>query len=465
VKPSDLSSPQGDESDIKSVEEVDLLWKVGRRQEAVTQIDKLLSQYPNSSAVLEMASFIYLDLNQMSKARDTIKRFKEISGDAMVNKELQGQLLTHEKKWTDAYIIYDELYRQSQDDKGIIETYADLAARLHFWSKAGKAYEQLLGEKFTDKELLWAYRRLLENHSPKVGSRFTYYNRPSKQDDYIFQQQGRWGKEPWLQWEVAVNEEFYNKESDGTIAEIDEMVTQHSLAARFYYQDALSLAAKWDNAYNSGHITPGGSIVMDWEKEIFSSHLGYEANQLVRDPIEAIMKETRMDRLKTNNRIRLGNRMEVGNETTVVWYRVDGNQNTVNGEDDLGHNLIYDNFWSMSIWDKPYVSVNYHFKRAHWDKKFNGAETVVDFLSDEQVHSAGLYLENKVGTFMDYNLSGTYNTDVKRNVDYIYWSMVDNFWIAKNIKFSILFEFLNGDSGVSGKGDSQAVNALLDIYF
>ena len=465
MKPSDLSSPQDSESDIKSVEEVDLLWKVGRRQEAVTQIDRLLSQYPNSPAVLEMASFIYLDLHQMAKARETIERFKEVSGDAVVLKELQGQLLIHEGKWKEAYIIYDELYHQSREDKGIMETYADLAARLHFWSKSGKAYEQLLGEKFADKELLWAFRKLLENHFPKVGARFTYYNRPGKQDDYIFQQQGHWGKEPWLQLGVGVSEEFYNKKSDGTTAEIDEMVTQHFLAARFYYQDALSLAVKWDNVDNSGHTIPGGSIVMDWGKGILSSHLGYEANQLVRDPIEAITKETRMDRLKTNNRIRLGNRMEIGNETTVVRYRVDGSQNTVNGEDDLGHNLIYDNFVGMPMWDKPYVSVNYHFKRAHWDKKFNGAETVVDFLSDEQVHSAGLYIENKVGTFMDYNVSGTYNTDVKRNIDYVYWSMIDNFWIAKNIKFSVSFEFLDGDSGVSGRGNSQAVNALLDIYF
>jgi len=442
------------------------LWKLGKRQEAVTKVEQLLSQYPDSPLVLETASFIYLDLHQIAKARKTIRRYTELSTDTTVVKEMQAQLMIHEGKWSQAHALYEELYRQSQDDKSISESYAETATHMNFWIKAKMVYEQLLTKSPDDKVTTWNFRQLKEEGMPKVSGRFTYYNRPDNEDDYIFQQQSRWAVEPWVQLEASVNEEYYGREGDGVIQEIEEMVTLHSLQAKFFHQDALSLVARWDTAYNSGNSTHGGGIALNWEKDFFSSYLGYEANQLVREPIEALSKEASLDRARTNNRVRLWNNLEIGNETTVVWYEVDGNQNTINGQDDLGHKITYDNFWQIPLLKaNPFVLLNYHFKHAHWDKEFAGAESVVDFLEDEQVHSAGLYLENKIGTMMDYNVSGTYNNDTKRNVDYIYWSLADNIWFRENVKFSVSFEYIDGDSGVAGKGDSQTVNALVNIYF
>lgn len=465
MKPSGSSNPQTGEADITEAEEVDLLWKLGKRQEASAKIEGLVNQYPNSPVVLATAAFIYMDRHQIKKAKEVIERLKAIGGDELLQQELQAQLFVHEGKWPQAYGLYEDLHRQSPEDKSISEAYAQAAAQVRHWAKAKAAYAKMLHNNWADKKLIWVYRQLKETSLPEVGSRFSYYNRPDKQEDYVLREQARWGLEPRFQFEVGATEEFYHKEREGTIEEIDEMVASHFLKARFFHEDALSLMVQWDTAYNNGRTDHGGGVGLDWQKNFFSSRVGYEANQLTREPIEAFSKQARFNQLQTNNRVRLWQDMEIGNETTVDWYQVDGSQNALNGEDNLGHKITYDHFWQIPVVTEPFISLSYHFKRAHWDKKFNGAEGVLDFLADEQVHSPGIYFENHLGTFMDCHFFGSYSNDTKRQVDYVYWSLADNVWIKENVKFSVLFEFIEGDSGVAGRGDSQVVNAFVDIYF
>ena len=429
------------------------------------KIEDLVERYPHNDAILETAASIYLDQNEIKKTRASIEQLKQMTGPTPKVMEMESSLLIQERRWDEAFVVIEKLHARNPEDPQTTVNYAYVAMKARKWTEAIKTYKELIERGEENQDWRSSYRLAQEQGAPSLGGSFSYFIRPQKQRDYIFKEQGRFWLKDWLQLTALVSEEFYQQDSESGAEALEEWVDTHSLEGKVFLNEALSMSTRWDTFYSQGLVLHGGALAAEYEIEKVDVYSSYRFNQLVREPIAAISKEGRMDQVKLGTRVNFLERWQAGQETTIQWYHVDDGANTLNGEEDLGHKLIYDLYTQYRIFKKPYLVVNYHFKRGHWDKKFNGAESVIDFLSDEQVHSPGFYFEHNLNRHLTWHMGGSYGLDTKRNIDYVFWSLGHDLWITDDVKFSVSYDVAQGDSGVSGSGDTQAINGAMNIYF
>jgi tetratricopeptide (TPR) repeat protein len=463
-KPSSFSAADSSVSLEKRTEELELLWKLGRRDEALKLADELLAGGAQHTRLYITAGFIYLDAGRVSKAEDLVRRLEK-SGASGENLDLlRGSLYIQQEKWKEAKPVYQRLFEQSSDRTDMARIFAYVLRQTHEWKEARIIYKDLLAKNPKSKELLWDYRSVLEEGAPRIESGFQYWHRPAGQRDYRLGQKASFWVNPWLRIGTGVTEEVYRRGDFNGLDAINRLVMSHILEGHLFYGKLASLLMGWRSSYDKNEYQE-----LYWrlhvDRKPIKSELSFDWNQLARDPIEAIAKEGRINRLEMKNELTALKRLQFGHISKFEWYRLPGKNNEVNGASDLGHDLSNDAYVNLVILEKPYLAMNYHYKQSYWDRKFPGADTVIGYLPAEMAHYGGFYTEHPVGKWMEFASSVTRGYDHKRNANYLYWYFEDRIWIADRLRVIFSWEYDIGDSGTAGPGDSQIFSTKAEIYF
>jgi len=455
-KPADL---------FRAREEAEILWKLGRRGEAMEIIEGLLFQNPEDAALLEMAAYFHLDRNEMDIAEELTDRLFAIRGRTPVVLNLQGSLYLQQRKWEKAREVFEELYREHPDDVEIQRGFIEIFTQQREWKKARSVYDRVLrGDQRLPKDI-WNYKELLEVGAPNLETSMTYFHRPNTQRDYLFEQKGGFWAAPWVHVGLGISQGIYKIGGSETTESLDKTLVSHFVETQLFYNQLASLYALWKTTYYHNKDFHEMNLVGRFNHGVWRGEVEYGLNQTVRDPIRALDREGVRDRLRMNNKLIFWGRLEAGHELDVEWYRLNGKRNQVNGSHHLGHKISSDAFVSLTLFREPYLSVNYHFREGHWNKKFKEADTVIGFLPEEQVHFGGIYAEHHFGSFTEMSASVTRGSDRKRDVDFVIWAFQTHFWLKDRMKVSFLYEYDYGDSGTSGTGNTQIMSMSMKVYF
>jgi len=271
---------------------------------------------------------------------------------------------------------------------------------------------------------------------------------------------------PWWAFGASLGEEVYRRHESEGVAKVGRELVTHEISNSFFLGDRTVLKAGWESVYYDRQTIQGVSAEADFRFPYLVSEWEYVYNRAVRDPIEALLKEGVMDRFRALNKLTFRDRFEIGHEIMVDWYRLNGSLNDlVPGADHLGHKVSQDLFASLTLWRVPYVAINYHYRHGHWDQKFPGADTVVPFLPEEQIHSGGIYVEHTFQPYLRMWGSVARGSDRKRHVDFTIWNTGADVWIRSHCKAAVSYEYDYGDSGTGGAGNSQIMSGSLNYYF
>jgi len=221
----------------------------------------------------------------------------------------------------------------------------------------------------------------------------------------------------------------------------------------------------WDAVYTETDEINGGRTSAAADFGFLVSEQKFEWHQAAKDPIEALAQYGRNDIWQMKNRLKLGSRLEAVHMMEIDWYRMDSARNKLTGSPRLGHNVIHDAGAEFVLWREPLLSVNYHYRKAHWNKAFDGAETQIGYLSDEQTHYGGLYTEWRIKSWAEVSGAVTRGSDRKRHVDYMIWNFESRVWLADAAKLTFNYEYDVGDSGTGGSGNSQIFTSSATVYF
>ena len=347
----------------------------------------------------------------------------------------------------------------------IKKDYAYVLFQLKRWKQALTQYEELIKDRNTEKSIIWDYRSVLEQASNEVGITSEIIQAPESLREYINTQSFLVRISPKLSLRGDSFEELYTKRALGDTAAIRQRVYGHRLKMDWAADEHWSLGGDWESDYLNGEDSNELGLKADYHGQSLSSSLGYDYNHLVRGPLNGLMKEGHWDRVYLTNEAMLTQRLLIGDICDLEWYRVGKGQNEVNGKQSLGNKYTYDVYSNYLLFLKPYLSLNMHYKRGHWDKSFEGADRVLDFTGDESVYYGGIYQELPLGNFVKLSSSITRSYDEKRR----FYSTLSNgtleLWVKKNLKAAIFYEYDLHINGTQGSGNLQDWKFKITYYF
>jgi len=452
-----------DNSVAGSVTRTDILWRLGRRAAARSNLAKLLRDYPQEPAVLNTAFYIYIDDNSLKRARNILKRFAAVTADSDRLLEMEGALLVKEARWQAAEKVFTQLLAKGPA-ASFRRTYADILAKENKWPDAKENYDRLWRQNKSLDDLR-SRRLAVAEGDPQAGITWSYLKRPQAQRDYIVTQDALVWVSPRLRLSGEVSEEKYTREGQEGQEGIDQFVVTDFLEGKYIVSDNLEVAARWTLAQHDDRDYNGGILAMNWDTGIARSLWSFEGNRFVRDPIEAIAKGATWNHAETSNRWQVNEKWSLGLDLDNYWYYVDPNTNTVNGGRDLGYKWVYEPFVEYALLSKPLVSIGYHFKRGHWQKDFPEADQVVGYLPEEMAHFGTFYTEQSLGEAGDLIFTVSSGYDVKRDTPFTVFYLEPKLWLRENLQLRGSYEYDLGDSGTAGKGDSQIFKLFVTLYF
>lgn len=442
--------------------------KVKKLKEARGIIMPLLEEHPRNVELLGLGALVSLEAGRTREADELIERFEAEAGEGDLRvKELKARLLVKQGKLNEALGVYDQLLKDDPDNWDYQVDQADVLVRLRMWRQAKGAYSSILGDDMRRKEILWDTREVYKEGSHSIDFDFEYLHGPNSLRQYRLAE----GATAWISQNFRMTaqafEEIHVRPASGSdFTKINEFVPGHRLGGEWFINEMFALSGYWETAYlgGEGYYEFGGKVQI--EKGPFRSQTTYSFDHLVRDPVEGLEKEGRTDQLATVNEVMLFDRILVGHLFEVDWYRVSSDGNQINGKKYLGHKITNDVYTNITILPAaPYLSVNFHYRYGHWDKSFERANEVLDFIEDEQIYYGGLYLRERIGEMIEVAGSITRTYDHKREFYSTISTYAIDVWLRDNVLASIYYEYDRGSQGTLGEGDVQTLRGKVKVMF
>ena len=441
--------------------------KLGQAREALHILEELHETHPNHTLLLESTASLYLIENKPKKAKPLIEKLMREVGETPAVLQLLGDFQIQQSNWTAANATYYKLLAQSPQSRQYQEAYAQTLSGLRRWSEAKRMYKTIVGASKTQNPILVSdYLNVVEQGSPQLQGRFTYYHRPSGQRDTVLQEGGEFWLYPWLQMGVGLSEEYYTRRAIGDLPVTRKFLFSHNLEARLFYASLAKLSLRWRETYYDHETFPEFGVTLQLEKGIWRGEIAYEWNHVARDPIEGLDKHGLVDHFKVQNSLLLFKRIEVGHQFLAEWFRLqNGFRNQINGSDHLGYKLTNDLYAQYKILDKPNLYIRYQYRDGSWDKKFPNAEQVIDYLAEVQEHSGGFYMDQRFGPYVELRGGIIRGSDRKRDANFVIWLAEADIRIKDSMMLTLSYEYDYGDSGTAGSGNSSVSSINFKWFF
>jgi len=464
-RPSSFSDATGSNAADTRVEEAWLLWKLGRKNEVRELIEPILDSGAADRGILEIAVLLYLEDGRISKAEEYLTRLEQMAPEEKGVRALRADMHVRQKRWKEALEAYARLVSEHPEDMDYRTGYAPLLERANRWVAAREEYDVLMADGKKRDALKWAYRNVLEQGAPGTYVNGYYLQGPDGLWEYRLTE----GVRAWPAGSVRVSfegfESSYRQKAIGTAPSMKQSPAGHTIHGMWFINPHLAAGGRWEASYVGPKDSHELEAFLRAELGGFHSEAGYAFNHLLRSPIEGLNKRAHSDKLYMENYVLLFDRIRPGHRLEIEWYRVPPGQNEINAKRHLGHNVVNNAFMDVIILPEPYFSLNVGYKHAHWYRTFSDADQIIGIFKDENAVSFGFYFEHRMWEIVRYFATMTRNLDYKRDVQATYSNFGVDVWVRENMKFSFMFEYFYGDSGVAGSGNSQAATAGINVYF
>jgi len=450
----------------RKIEEAWILWKLNQKGQVESIVIPLLNDNSENIDLLQLAGNLYVDKGDLAKARDLLKKLETISGSENLRvKELKYIILSREGNWPEALKILEALLKDSPTDWALRRDYAQVLTLLNRLPEAKDQYILLYQDTLRRNEITWDFLLAKEAGGDTLNLNFEYLHGPQSLRHYTITE----GVSHWLNKRLRFTANLIEEQLRimplGDTPGIDKNLQSPLFKAEYFTENGLKFNLNWEFTYLFGRMFNEPAIGVEFNRNNIHSKLAYDYHHLVRDPIQGLDKQGTQDKLTFDNDYTFFDRFILGNLYEVDWYRVKGDENQVNGKPYLGYKIFNDSYLNYIAWRKPYISFNFHCKLTHWNKAFDGAEQVLDYIGDEHIYYGGFYLEHRFGKALEVSASLSRAYDVKRKFYYTLSNIALDFWIRENIKSSLAFEYDNNINGTTGQGNSSIVMSSIKALF
>lgn len=459
------SENQGNKELDKDIEEIWLLWKVGEKKSAEKKINNLLSTYPQNTQVLNLAVIIFLDNNEIDIVKSLVESLQLIEGNTDVVKDIKISLSLLEQNWVQAIILLEDQIEKAQNKTKYRQDYAFALMQLKRWKKALDQYEIILRDQKLPKEVMRDYRLAKLNSKDSFKISYMYNHLPDSLREHIRSQKVL----KWINDDMNIafeaRQKLFKKNALGDTAAIRTEVYEEILSTDLILNDFNQISMFANISIVSDNDFIGCGIEHQYDSKNFNLTSKYFYNELVTSPLEGINKEATTDTLSTLAGLTLTDNLSIGILLENKFFKLDSKYNQVNDKDDLGNKYLYDAFFNYSVFKKPYISFNMHYKRAHWHKSFSSAETVLDFIGDEIVYYGGVYSEFLLSDWGQVSTNISRSFDEKRD---LYSTLSDvnlNVWLRKNLILNMLYGYDFNVDQTAGSGNAQHFNINFNYLF
>ena len=443
-----------------------MLWKLGEKPRAEEIVIPMLDDYSGNLDLLQLGAVVYLDKAKLKKTKALLRRIEDALGpqDRRV-KELKYAVFLQEGRWNEASGILKELIKQAPKDMALRRDYAFSLSAAGRWPQAKEQLGVLISQGERSKNTLWDYHNAVNRGSDGFFSQFEYLHGPQSLRHYITTEGARFWLKPELAATFGAVQETLRVRALGDTPGISKQIYGNILKFDYAGIDSLQVSGQWQPVYMSGKTFNEEGFSLIYAKNNLRSILGYDFNHLVRDPIQGLDKQGRLNHLEFSNDLTFFDRLTLGNIYEVDWYRLKGEENRINGKKSLGYKIFSDIYFNTLILRDPYFSFNFHYKYTHWKKNFEGAEQVIDYIGDEKIYYGGIYLEKRIGKTWQVTGSFSRAYDAKRKFYYSLSNVAVEAWVKDGLKSSLAYEYDYDINGTTGAGNSGTVTARLDWFF
>ncbi|KJJ83729.1 hypothetical protein OMAG_002388 [Candidatus Omnitrophus magneticus] len=452
----------------KKIEEAWLLFKLKEYKSAGKIVFPLLEKYPANKQLIEIGVSPFIQENNTGQIDLMLARINNVDfpDKKKITRELRLASSLNRCDYKESANIYSSLIKDYPEKIEYKRGYAETLLKLKLWPMAKKAYKDIYSIKdVKDKFLKQDYHRAVEEGSNGLITDFLYTHAPESLREYIVKH----GVLVWLNKRLRCTfttiMEFYSKRALGNSSKVEEIIPGHNVTVDYFFNEIFDFSIGWKTYYfneNSYH-TPYAGVQADIEN--FHSKTSFSYDELVRNPIEGINKEARMDNFSSENEILFFDRLTFGYLFESSFYRVNSEKNDINGEGYLGYKIKNMPFTSLAVWQDPYVSLNFSYLDAHWDKSFVRANEVLDFLEDEKIFSGGIYIEKAFTHFFSCRATFARMYDWRRDFYSTLTGAGTSFWFRDYLKLDVDYEYLLNAQGTLGTGDVQTIRGKLKILF
>ena len=333
------------------------------------------------------------------------------------------------------------------------------------WPEAKKTYSELINDYSNAKELVWLSRAADLEGAIRINTDFQYLFGPETLKQYRIVE----GMRVWLAPQVRMTfnafEEIHRKgRRDGT-PPIKKFIPGYKFKWEGFLNGVATFAADWQVDYHDFDTTNELGCEVRIDKPNFRCVTGYKYNHLIRDPIEGLNKEGRLNRFYAAGEKVLFERLIFGDDLWLESYSVRPEENTITGEGYLGYKIINEVYANVIVLKKPYVTFNSRCRYGKWNKSFPRANEVLDFVGDEKVYMFGFYGEDKIGSLARVYGGFTRTYDSKRKFYSSYTNFAIDMWFLKNMTATLAYEYAMNVDGVYGAGDVTLFTAKVEVTF
>lgn len=424
-----------------------------------------MREHPRNKDLLQLAILIHLNEGDTKEAARLTERLEEETGEDKTVREFKAEIFLREGKLRKALRMIDRLMVDDPANRNYPRDRASILAELGRWQEAEAAYAALIVDGKTRNEMVWEYRAAAEEGSNAVRTGYDYVHAPESQRAYTITQDVTAWVLPRFRLTARGFEEIHTKRPLGATSGINRILPGHMLKGEVFLYGAGVLSADWQTVYMGGEDFHEFGCDLKIKKGDLNSSLGGTVNRLMRDPIDGLTQRGRVHRLRTQSDILFWDRVRLGDGFETEWYFTGDKENNVDNEEYLGFKVFNDAFIDLIILTRPYLSFNFHYRTGHWNKSFDGADQVLDFIADEGILYGGFYLEHRIGDMLELRGSFTRSYDHMRRFYSTLSNAAVDLWLRDDLRITFSYEFDYEVQGTVGSGDVQIIRIETKVLF
>lgn len=477
VIPKVFVEPKEAEEDLRplhqKIEELQILTKLGRTNEALGLGKELLKTHPHNIELAKVIISLYLDKGMTKEADDLItclEQRNKLDGEL---EEYKLVLLMRENRWEEAYKLGGSLVEDSPRNIGYLRDYAYILTKLNLWPEATGAYYKIFESEKDKKDYpyndLWSARTAALEGRTLLWTDFLYEHDAKTERHYTWQANVRWWVAKHLRATIGAFKEYHRRGQYQDLPHLSANVTGVSASVDWFANSIFTITGEASLPHMNNYNDPEIGIKVVCDKDYYPSfyaEAGFVYNQLNRD-IDKITKQTRMNRFDSTVRITPFDRLSLTYLFAAEWMRINPVYNTYTGKGYMGRKVWNGgsaNFtlFSQTMWSLSAVVDYFH---AHWSEPFPQADQVLDFSKDEETLYGGLVGEVYLWSVARIVATGWRKYAAKRKFYSTLANMVADVWLSEDLVLKLFFDYKYKDNPRPDPGVSYDVYAMVKMLF
>lgn len=443
------------EGDDPRVARARILTQTGDLDKAIALYEHILKDRPGDADILSLYVELLIDRGDYEKALTTLGHWLRADPASPDGLRLMGTLRARAGQYEESVRFYDSLLQIRSESGAALVDSAFTRQDAGDWSRAINDFSHALELDPDNADASEALRTLLLEHRPRLDMGVSHVDQTTGWYR-LWPVKFSMHPDAPTRLELGVTMGQIHRKADDGAERVDRTVWDRwARVTRTVNQD-------WDVILGLG-VHDDGSHGFAQEAGLgYRPSFGgqtvimYERSKPYYDSVEGAARHMTFNRARFRYEGFFNDSWGMGVDAYVQDYGIDDGT-------DYGRRKGVEFALTKKISDQPGLYLTYSFLRTNFDYE-NDANTPVDFLKSEAVHTLSAFHEHSLTPFLGYTLSGGARKDQFKPQVTFFWSGGLIVKLHDRVEWRSGYEYTS-DSGDAGGGISRTLNSSISIVF